>query len=348
MTRFAWLQARTQALSVAGILAIVAIVAAITGIQLSHLYHSTVASCASNCDPTIGSFLSHNSFLQGALNFLLRIAPAVLGVFWGAPLVAREFEAGTYRLAWTQSVSRSRWLLSKLTIAGLATVVAIGLFSLTVTWWFRAIDHVNGNQYDVFDARDIAPIGYALFAFMLGAFVGAISRRTLPAMAVTLGGVIFARVATMLWVRPHLLPPVHQLTSLNPGDRIGFEIRNGGAPILSANGTTPSNAWELSSHLVTNSGHRATTSQLAAFVRQYCPDIAAPSGPPGGHGIRKAPDIGAFDACSAQAAKTFKIATTYQPAGHYWPLQAMEFGLFALLALACAGGCWWWVTRRAV
>lgn len=346
MTRFAWLQSRTQSLSAAAILAILAIVAAITGIQLSHLYHSTVASCTSSCDLTINNFLSHHHFLQGALNFLLRIAPAVLGVFWGAPLVAREFEAGTYRLAWTQSVSRTRWLLSKLAIAGLATVVTAGLFSLTVTWWFRAIDHVNGNQYDVFDARDIAPIGYALFALMLGAFVGAVARRTLPAMAVTLGGVIFARVATMLWVRPHLLPPVHELSAVTG---LGVEIRNGGAPILSAKGATPANAWELSSHLVTSSGQRPTSGQLAAFVQQYCPNFAAgPAGPPDGSGIRKAPDPGAFDLCRIQAAKVFKVATTYQPAGHYWPLQALEFGLFAVLALACAGGCYWWVTRRAV
>jgi hypothetical protein len=351
MTRFAWLQARVQSLSGAAIIVILAIVAAITGIELSHLYHSTVASCTGNCDLTINHFLSHDSFLQGALNFLLRIAPAILGVFWGAPLVAREFEAGTYRLAWTQSVSRSRWLLTKLAIGALATIIAAGAFSLIVTWWFRGIDHVNNNQFDVFDARDIVPIGYALFAFMLGAFVGAVARRTLPAMAVTLGGVIFARIATMLWVRPHLLPPVHKTMSLLQAGGIGFEIRNGGQPILVAKGDAPANAWELSSHLVTSSGHRATTSQLAAFVHQYCPSIGAPpagGGPTGGQGIRKAPDIGAFDACRTQAARLFHVSVTYQPANHYWPLQALEFGLFAVLALACAGGCYWWVTRRAV
>lgn len=349
MTRFAWLQARTQSFSAAALIAILAIVAAITGIELSHLYHSTVASCTANCDLTINHFLSHNSFLQGALNFLLRIAPAVLGVFWGAPLVAREFEAGTYRLAWTQSVSRSRWLLTKLAVAGLATIVAAGLFSLIVTWWFRAIDHVENNQFSVFDARDIAPIGYALFAFMLGAFVGAVARRTLTAMAITLGGVIFARIATMLWVRPHLMPPVHKTMSLNDAGGLGFEIHNGGSPILVAKGSAPSNAWELSSHLVTNSGHRATSGQLAAFVRQYCPGIAnPPPTPKGGEGIRKAVDPGFFDACRVQAAKTFHVAVTYQPANHYWPLQVLEFGVFAVLALICAGGCYWWVTRRAV
>ena len=41
---------------------------------------------------------------------VLAVAPAIIGVFWGAPLVARELEAGTHRLAWTQSVTRTRWL----------------------------------------------------------------------------------------------------------------------------------------------------------------------------------------------------------------------------------------------
>jgi hypothetical protein len=31
-------------------------------------------------------------------------------MFWGAPLVAGELESGTFRLAWTQDVSRVRWL----------------------------------------------------------------------------------------------------------------------------------------------------------------------------------------------------------------------------------------------
>jgi hypothetical protein len=347
MTRFAWLQARTQSMTAAVVVAILAIVAAITGIHLSHIYHDTVASCSTNCDLNITQFLSHENFLQGALQFLLRISPAVIGVFWGAPLVAREFEAGTYRLAWTQSVSRSRWLLTKLGMGALATIIAAGAFSLIVTWWFRDIDYINSNRFDVFDARDIVPIGYALFAFMLGAFVGAVARRTLPAMAVTLGGVIFARIATMLWVRPHLLPPVHKVQSLNDAGGLGFMMQNGGQPILVAKGSAPNNAWELSSHLVTKSGQRATSSQLAAFVHQYCPNIGAPP-PPGAKGVGKAADIGTFDACRSQAAKLFNVAVTYQPANRYWPLQWMELGFFALLALACAGGCYWWVTRRAV
>ena len=43
----------------------------------------------------------------------MMLAPAVIGMFWGAPLVARELEAGTHRLVWNQSVTRTRWLVIK-------------------------------------------------------------------------------------------------------------------------------------------------------------------------------------------------------------------------------------------
>ncbi len=36
--------------------------------------------------------------------------PALLGLFWGAPMVAREIETGTSQFAWVQSVTRVRWL----------------------------------------------------------------------------------------------------------------------------------------------------------------------------------------------------------------------------------------------
>jgi hypothetical protein len=101
MTRFAWLQSRTQTLVACAALAALAITTAITGIHLSHLHGSLVAPCQRNgdCPQAISRFLSHDNFLQNALTLLLRIAPAVLGIFWGAPLIARELESGTFRLA---------------------------------------------------------------------------------------------------------------------------------------------------------------------------------------------------------------------------------------------------------
>ena len=53
--------------------------------------------------------------------FLL-LVPAIIGTFWAAPLLTREFEAGTFQLAWTQSVTRTRWLAAKLGVGVLAAM----------------------------------------------------------------------------------------------------------------------------------------------------------------------------------------------------------------------------------
>jgi ABC-type transport system involved in multi-copper enzyme maturation permease subunit len=347
MTRFAWLQVRTQALITAAVLAALAVAAAITGIQLSHLYTSLVAHCHTGCDLATSQFLSHDHFMDHALDLLAQIAPALLGVFWGAPLLTRELETGTYRLAWTQSVTRSRWLVTKLAIVGLATVIIAGLLTLTITWWYRALDTVGTNQYAVFDRRDIAPIGYAAFAFASGALIGAVIRRTLPAMATTLGVYVFARIATTFWVRPHLLTPIHQTISL-PADHFGVASINGSAMTLVAQGSGPANSWTQSSQFVTNSGHKASSTQLAAFVHQYCPNVGLPpaAATPPGHAVPQPGGPAAGQACLDQAAKRFHLLVTYQPANRYWTFQWLETGIFIALALLAAAGCYWWVTHR--
>src|SRR6185437_5318866 len=121
-------------------------------------------------------------FLQNMLGPLLLIIPALLGIFWGAPLVAREMERGTFRLAWTQSVRRRRWLAIKLGVIGLASMAVTGVLSLMVTWWFSPIDRVNANRFvpGIFDERGIVAIGYAVFAFMLGVTAGLLITRILP------------------------------------------------------------------------------------------------------------------------------------------------------------------------
>jgi len=49
---------------------------------------------------------------RGAIGILLWFLPLFVGLFWGAPLIARELEHGTHRLVWTQGVSRRRWALA--------------------------------------------------------------------------------------------------------------------------------------------------------------------------------------------------------------------------------------------
>ena len=109
------------------------------------------------------------------------------GLFWGAPLVTRELEAGTFRLAWNQSVARTRWMAVKLAAVGLAAMLTAGLLSLMLTWWSGPVDTAlalkSGNSISfirvgpvLFAVRGIAPVGYAAFAFVLGVTAGVLVR----------------------------------------------------------------------------------------------------------------------------------------------------------------------------
>jgi len=350
MTRFTWLQSRTQTLAVGALLAALAIALAITGIHLSHLYSDLVKPCAANgdCGLATGEFSNHYNFLQGALMFLLRVAPAIIGIFWGGPLIARELETGTYRLAWTQTVSRQRWVLTKLAGVGAMAVLAAGLLTLAITWWYRALDSLNDSMWGVFDARDVVPIGYTFFAFMAGALLGAVLRRTVPAMAASLGLLVFARIAIQQWVRPHLLSPLHQTVSLaNTG--FGFMVRNGGRPDLVVKAGGPRGSWVINSQLVDHSGHVAGAAERMAFVAQNCPNIGPPPlSKPNGPVPAPPGAAAAFHNCADQAARTFHVLVTYQPASRYWPFQWLELGIYILLGLAAAGLCFWWVTKRII
>ena len=137
--------------------------------------------------------------------------PALVGVFWGAPLLARELETGTFRLVWTQSVTRRRWLAVKLGLVGGASVAVAGLLGWVVTWWSVPVDRVNLDRFSsplIFSERGLVPLGYAAFAFALGVVLGLLLRRTVPAMAATLAVFVGARLAVTQWLRPHLMAPV--------------------------------------------------------------------------------------------------------------------------------------------
>src|ERR1700722_15618081 len=222
MIRFAWTRFRTQAAVGAGLLAVVAVVLAVTGIQLAHSYDAAVAVCRPQGDcaglfniwPSNGYLTADN--ILGAIGLA---APGLIGMFWGTPLVAREFETGTFRLAWTQGVTRTRWLAAKLGIAGVSPIAAAELFSLMVNWWASPIHQANPG-YTAFTSGSfhagIAPAGYAAFAFALGVTAGLLIRRTLPAMAVTLAVYTAVIIAFPGWVRPPLIPPVQATSTLSP------------------------------------------------------------------------------------------------------------------------------------
>lgn len=288
--------------------------------------------------------------LRPWLSVLVVVVPGILGVFWGAPLVADELESGSFRLAWTQDVSRVRWLGLRLTVSGLASVAVAGLMSWIVTWWAGPLDRAGLDQFGSFDSRDIVPLGYAAFAFTLGVLAGTLLRRTVPAMAVTLFTFTAVRLAFRLLARPWLLPPATRGLTLDPSTT-GYGS-SGFLPLMPAAALQPAapdlpNAWVTSIAIVDRTGNGLTASELD----RTCPGIGgrAAGGSPGtgGSGAVQAPQsvTTAMHDCVARLAATYHEVVTYQPASRYWPLQWHELCVFLAAALLLAGACAWRVRK---
>jgi hypothetical protein len=346
MIRFTWLQFRTQTVAAIGALMMVAVVLAVTGPHLVHLYDTTVAPCATHgdCQAATSAFLRNDEHLRTWLDILVIVVPGIVGIFWGAPLVARELETGTFQLAWTQSVTRTRWLAVKFAVVGVTSMAVAGLLSLIVTWWASPLDRAHMTRFGTFDQRDLVPIAYAAFACALGVTAGTLIRRTLPAMATTVVAFAGARVAVTQWVRPHLTAAAHTSLPVTAATDLGFTPSASGVTFVSNRPSIP-NAWVLSSRIVNSSGHAATPKALHQFLQTTCPNIVNPAAPP--TGISRAPaDATGFRDCVTQISAKFHLAVTYQPANHYWPLQWYETAIFLGAALFLGGFCFWWVRHR--
>jgi hypothetical protein len=352
--RLSWRQFQAQAAVAVGLLVAVLILFAATRGNIDHLYTvftKANAACVNNPNcPGVSINLSRLDQLLELIGTALVVVPALIGVFWGAPLVAREFENGTHRLAWTQSVTRTRWLASKLAVVGLASVAATGLLSLLVTWWSQPIDHARQDRFGsgLFGMRNITPLGYAAFGFALGVVAGLLIRRTLPAMAATIVAFLAVRLTFTYVVRPNIFSPRHQTLLLDPNN-MGFGSSNGRSPTLMPNPPNLPNAWVYSTHIVDNAGHGLSSATVAAT----CPSLPFPgNGPPTGSGgnVRVQVSGGIQDAlhdCVTKLSASYHEVVTYQPANRYWLLQWGETAIFLAAALAIAGCCFWLIRHRA-
>jgi hypothetical protein len=252
--------------------------------------------------------------------------------------VARELETGTFRLAWTQ-VTRTRWIVAKLSLLGLVSMVVAGVLSLMVTWWASPLDRVRMTPFTSFEQRGLVPIGYAAFAFVLGVTAGAVTRRTLPSMAAVLGVFVAARLVVAHWVRPHLVAPLHisipHTTFAQPS-----------STSASAGGLDPRD-WIISDNTINAKAHvigqyGSVSSSGNAAASEGAHGLTIP-------GVGSCPDLHSTTAQSIQQCVNHmgvREVVTYQPITHYWALQWTELAVFLGAAVALSGLCIWWVRKR--
>ncbi len=244
-----------------------------------------------------------------AIRFALLVLPVVIGLAFGPGLVANDLEQHTAVIAFTQSRTRLRWLASRwLLLAGLVTL-SMSVGAVVAAWW----NGVVGPSFEpriqpgTFDLLGLVPVAYAVFAFSLGAFLGAALRRASAAGILTLVLYAVIRSVVDVVVRPVLVSQRFQrLTALFPTGQVrdrwylGYAARN-------ADGVV----------------HRIPApSSLSCTGRDPAHEVCSIPGVHGG-----------------------QFGRLYLPGSDFWTLQWREAGLYLLASLLLLALTVWCVRR---
>ncbi len=306
-----WRLHRNQVYLALGLLAGLTILLLITGWVMADDYRTYLAGCGSmpNCHTDL---YRGDGAIIDIVNFTV-VVPLLFGVFWGVPIVAKECEEGTLNLAWTQGVSRRQWLRANVLWVLLAAALWGGALAALVSWWRTPENGLDSRFLTGFDIQGIVPVAYALFAVALGLAVGALLRRVLPAIAVTLTLFVAIRVAIGVYLRPHYMAA---LTKVFP---------------LSSNANVPAGSWTISSNAIGPHGVNLGTSFAVSSLPAACQHISM-----GGLG----------DNGRCLAAHGFHQVVVYQPASRFWAFQGIEAGIFVALAVGLVAFTFWRVLSR--
>jgi hypothetical protein len=313
MNALVWRLHRNQALFAVGALAVLAIILLVTGVVMADDYRNTLAACAAqSCgDVPASSLFRGDGAIMDLVDATVAV-PLLFGLFWGAPLLAKEFEDGTHNLVWTQGVSRGRWLRANLAWTFLAAALWAAALTALVSWW-RFPENALDTRFAAFDIQGVVPVTYALFAVALGLAVGSVLRRVLPSLAVTLTLFVAIRVAVGVYLRPHYLTPITK-----------------SFPLL-GNGNGPPGAGVISNGLANARGQSLGAGIPLNVVPAACQRVF-----PGGKGLGP----------QCLASHGFRQLVSYQPAGRFWAFQGVEAGIFLVLAVALVVFTIWRVLSR--
>jgi hypothetical protein len=341
--RMAWITWRQHRAALAGVAVLLggcALALGITGLRIqaarASLAHSgcalSGALLTSRCGSLQAAAFSAGYPLTSNVPLLavgLLAIPVLIGMFAAAPLVAREYESGTFKFAWTQAAGRTRWAVAKLTLLAVVLTAAASAFGALVSWWLAQADPVTAGsrwQPSQFGLTAVTFAAWTLVAVAAGALAGALIRRTVPAMAVTaavmavLAGLAYKKLdGSLLGIGP----VVRRAALLGQGI-----YQPGSGPVTFVSGmavvtSSPAGSWPLRSWVT---GPRAQ-------VRASLPDSFLNLRPP------------AQNAWLASHHVT--LWTAYQPAGRFWVFQGIEGAIGLLLALLLGAATVWLVRRRA-
>ncbi len=259
MTWVTWRQHRAQAVACLIMFAALAAYAVVLGMQMRSAFGADgVAGCMAHsggagCPAAITSFVDR--FARGGSSALIGIPlvaiPGLLGAVVGAPLLGRELERGTWRLAWSQTVPRTRWLVAKLGLVTGGLVVFGAAVTAVMTWYHEPLDRVSSRLQPVpLNSGGVTFTASLLCAFGLAVLAGLLLRNAIAAMvagyiawempstvALLLGGPIHIPAPAVLRIPCHAGCPGASAGSVPPvtghlGDHVLGVARSGGELVV--------------------------------------------------------------------------------------------------------------------
>jgi hypothetical protein len=311
VTWVAWRQQRASAVAAAILLAVAGPILLATGWQMtSSARDSGLAACVAaggDCRLLAEAFANRYRPLLEPVSLLGTLLPVALGLLFGGPLLAREFEQGTHRLAWTQSITRTRWLGTRLAMAAGVLVAVAAVAAGLLTWWYGRFDQLQISSRAALERGSLLPVATALLAFAIATAAGALTRRVVPALA---GGLVAGLVvaaalslAAQSWLPPRLLTSTYPAS--RPSPRAGLDDQ------------------------VLSSGYRdrAGRDLSARAVARLCPGTAGQ----------------AVDRCLAT--NGIQRIDRYQPASRAWQLALARSALYLVVAALFLILAWWRTLR---
>jgi hypothetical protein len=329
--RMAWVTWRQHRIALGGVAVFLGALAVwlwIDGLQLHHAYAAAIAChpAGSNaCQNLIINFESTNVILKGG--FVLQPAPALIGAFVGPLVLAREFETGTFRYAWTQGFGRWRWAVAKLVALGVAVAALAGAFSVLLSWYYQPYVAAQNAPIGagasplsagLFDLRPVAFAAWTLAAFAIGVLAGMLIRRIVPAIVATLAAYAALALLTANVLRQHYL-----------------------TPLLAKGSNLPGAAW-ITSEWWTKGGKVVFGARPPlGLLPQLCPSSFVASGNGGIH------SSGSLSPTQCLLQHGYTEWADYQPISHFWPFQWIEGGWLLALSVLLMAVTVWLVRRRA-
>lgn len=317
MSWAAWRLQRTETILTAAIAVILAAVLVPVGLHMASVYnadHISVCAGAQNikqnftCARVVGDFLQRFEGINPLIGWF-NLIPGLVGVLVAAPLLL-ELENGTFRFAWTQSVTRRRWIAGKLGAAVAVALLAALALSQLVTWFHEPWIHLNGRlDTNVFDFAGTVDYAYVLFALGLALTIGVLVRRAVPALIVGFISYVVARVFCDTWLRQRLLTPDSATWKSNtPGPDLNH-------------------AWVLS---------QGPSDRLGNVIGPIF------------HGAVGAAPCGKGQPCTSITITPpgNYMHAVFFPASRFWAFQGVETAMFGGIALALILFAAWWIHER--